>query len=207
MQERAAPTHQYTNMNRGPHSLHLCRTPEEFCRRLKSLTGRSAEELAAQVVASDAPGAIFAVGSLPLGMGSSGSDVDLIVLVDSETALLNGDDRIANNTQQLEFYNEGESLLAGTFLSMNEGIVVDLEVALTPAIHNVYRRLRRRGPELSETEIRILGRLSSGWLLWQSEGYLERNAVVLNDPALAVYCCTKHFVLGFASGEQSLAGA
>jgi hypothetical protein len=190
-------------MDRGPHTLHQCHTPEEFTLRLEALTGRSIRQLTDQVVAAEAPKAIFVVGSLPLGMGASGSDVDLIVMVDSKAALLNGDGRVANDTRQLEFYNESESLLAGIFLNMNAGILIDLQVALTPTIHAVYSRLRRRGPELSETEIRILGRLSTGWLLWESEGYLERHRVVLNDPALAVYCCTTHFVSGLHQESKS----
>jgi hypothetical protein len=145
-------THQYSSMERGPHSLHECRNAEEFCLRFEEATGSS-------------------VG--PLGMGSSGSDVDLIVLVDSKTGLVNGGDHIANNAQQLEFSSESNLHLAGVFLTMHAGILVDLHVAITPAIHDIYSRLRRRGPELSETEIRTLGRLSTGWLLWQSEGYLH----------------------------------
>jgi hypothetical protein len=39
-----------------------------------------------------------------------------------------------------------------------------------------------------------LGRLSRGWLLWQSEGFLQSNAISLQDPALDVYCSTRSFV-------------
>jgi len=82
----------------------------------------------------------------------------------------------------------------GTFLQLHAGILVDVQVALTPAIRDVYSRLRRRGPELSETEVRILGRLRAGWSLWESEGYLERSGVNLNDPTLPIYCSTRNFV-------------
>ena len=185
---------QYTSMDRGTHSLHESRGPQDFCQRFEVATGRSVQQVVDKVISSTAPRAVFVAGSLPLGMATSGSDVDLIVLVDSNAVLVNGESHIANNAQQLEFHNQNDALLAGIFLSMNEGVLVDLHVALTPTIHGIYRRLRGRGPELNETEIRTLGRINTGWLLWQSEGYLERNPEVLRDPALDVYCCTKHFV-------------
>jgi hypothetical protein len=186
--------HQYTSMDRGSHSLHECRSAEEFAVRFEASTGHSVGQVVDEVVSSMAPKAVFAVGSLPLGMGTSGSDVDLIVLVDDKTALANGGSQVANKAQRLQFSSDSDSLLAGIFLTMHAGILVDLHVAVTPAIRGVYSRLRRRGPELSETEIRTLGRISTGWLLWQSDGYLERNSIVLSDPTLAVYCCTRHFV-------------
>lgn len=185
---------EYSSMERAPHSLHESRTPEEFCARFAAATGRSIRQVVDPVVQSSQPQAVFAVGSLALGMGSSGSDVDLIVLVDGKSALVEGQHHIANSAQELEFSSASDLLLAGIFLSVHAGILVDLHVAITPAIHRIYSRLRRRGPELNETEIRTLGRLSSGWLLYQSDGYVERNSSIVKDPALAVYCCTKEFV-------------
>lgn len=192
--ERESSTRQYTSMARGIHSLHESRGADDFCLRFERETGRSVRQVVEEVVDAKAPMAVFLAGSVPLGMATSGSDVDLIVLVDDSTALVNSEQHIANNSQQLEFNTETESVLAGIFLRMNEGILVDLQVAVTPAIHGVHRRLRRRGSKLSETEIRTLGRINTGWLLWQSEGYLEQNSAIFKDPALDVYCCTTHFV-------------
>lgn len=185
---------QYTSMDRGVHTLHESCNAEDFSLRFENATGRSVRQVVDDVVAAEAPKAIFVAGSFPLGMATGGSDVDLVVLVDSRMALVSGESHIANNAQQLQFHNQNDSLLAGIFLNMSAGILLDLHVALTPTIHSIYRRLRSRGPELSETEIRTLGRINTGWLLWQSEGYLEKNAGILHDPALDIYCCTKHFV-------------
>jgi hypothetical protein len=141
-----------------------------------------------------APMAVFVAGSLPLGMATSGSDVDLIALVDSKATLVKGEEHIANNARRLEFHNQNDSLLAGVFLSMHKGVLVDLQIALTPTIHAIHQRLRDRGPELGETEIRTLGRINTGWLLWETPGYLQRNSAILKDPALDIYCSTTHFV-------------
>ena len=176
------------------HALHECQTVEEFIPRFELASGCTVARIADHVVQATAPKAIFLVGSLPLGMGTSGSDVDLIVLVDSRTALVSAEERAANSDQQLEFSNDNDMLLAGISLTLKQGLPVEIQVALAPTIQSVYRRLRRRGPELSEVEIRTLGRLSTGWILWQSEGYLQQHAGDLADPSLAVYCSTRSFV-------------
>lgn len=183
----------YTAMNRAPHTLHESRTPQDFLSRFEAAAGCTVEQVVDRYIAPSAPRALFMVGSLALGMGASGSDIDLVVLVDDRAALLKGDSHIANSARELEFSSQSE-VIAGTWLTMYRGILVELSVALTPAIHEVYARLRGRGQELTETEIRILGRLSSAWLLSQSEGYLDRNAAILEDPALAIYCSTKTYV-------------
>src|SRR5262249_51479168 len=47
----------------------------------------------------------------------------------------------------------------------------------------------------TENEIMTLSRLSTGWLLWESDDYLTSNGLSLQDRALDVYCCTRHFVM------------
>jgi hypothetical protein len=187
-----------------PHTFHDCHNVDEFRRRFEEATGCPVQHTVDDIVAETAPKALFLVGSIPLGMASSASDIDFIALVDSRNALLNREGSIANNDRQLEFSNETDALLAGMFLLQKAGVYLDVQVAITPEIHRVYSRLRRRGPELSESEIRTLGRLGTGWLLWQSEGYLERNRTVLSDPMLGVYCCTKNFVSALIHRRKAL---
>lgn len=185
---------QYNVLDPAPHTLYECRTADEFRERFEATTRRSVLRIADDLLLKTIPRAIFSVGSIPLGMGTRGSDIDMIVLIDSKEALLNGGELITNNDQQASFSNEADSLVVGTFIKLHAGILVDIQVALAPAIRNVYVRLRRRSPELSEMEVRILGRLRAGWLLCESDGYLERNSINWNDRTLEVYCCTRNFV-------------
>jgi hypothetical protein len=128
-------------------------------------------------------------------MATPGSDIDLVVLVDSKTVLLEASGSITNTGRRLVFSNESDSLRAAEFLTVTEaGMLVDTTVVIAPSIKHIYSRLAGKGPELSETEILTLSRLSTGWLLWQSDGYLERNGLALKNSALDVYCCTKYFV-------------
>lgn len=176
------------------HALHECRTVERFRTDFEAATGCSVERVADHLVEATAPKAVFLVGSIPLGMGTSGSDIDIVVLVDDRTMLAKGIERVANSDQQIELSSENDMLMAGTSMTLKQGILVEVQVALITTIHQIYRRLRRRGPELSEVEIRTLGRLNTGWLLWETAGYLQRSALDLHDPSLAVYCSTRSFV-------------
>lgn len=201
LQDSDPATQRFNAMNRAPHALHECRTAEEFCQCFQASTGRSVVEVTDEVVGSTTARAIFLVGSLPLGMATPGSDIDLIVLVDDRTPVqLCGQG--TNTDQRLAFSNESDPLRVGEFLSIVNGILVDVMVVVAPAIKGIYARLRSKGPELGEHEILTLGRLSTGWLLWQSAEYVERNALRLKDSALDVYCCTRHFVSALHSLQK-----
>jgi hypothetical protein len=185
---------QYNVLDPAPHTLHECRTADEFRACFEATTRRSIQHVTDTLLPDTAPRAILSVGSIPLGMGTRGSDIDLIVLVDARESLLNNEKRLANSRHQASFSNEADSLVATSFLELHAGLLVDIQVALAHSIRDIYARLRRRGPELSETEVRILGRLKTGWLLWQSESYLERNCIDWTNRTLDVYCCTRNFV-------------
>jgi hypothetical protein len=181
-------------MDRAAHTLHESADVQELQQRFESRTGYPIRAVVDRFVLPSAPKAVFAAGSIPLGMGASGSDIDLIVMVDDESAITPRERQNANTPTELEFASSSNLLLPGIFLSMHEGVLVDLHVAVTPVIHGIYARLRRRGPDLNETEMRTLGRLASGWLVFETQGYLAQHGSVLKDTALPVYCCTKQFV-------------
>jgi hypothetical protein len=190
----------YSVTEPAPHSLHECTGAEDFCRRFEHATGQSILQVTHQLVEAGAPQAVFLVGSVPLGMATPGSDIDIIVVVDGKTALLARDTLSHTNTRQrLAFLNDSDSLRVGMSLAVINGITVDIAVVVASSVQQIQARLRHKGPELSEVEIMTLGRLATGWLLWQSDGYLLRNALTLTDPALAVHCSTRNFVsaLGF----------
>jgi hypothetical protein len=195
----------YSVVEPARHAMHECRSAQEFCVQFAASTGHSVQEITEQVVASAAPKAVFLVGSLPLGMGTAGSDVDFIVLVDDRTALIEHSGRLARNTdQRLAFGNENDPLRSGEFLTVTNGVTVDVTVAITSGVKGVYERLRSKGPQLTESEIMTLSRLSTGWLLWQSGDYLQRHALRLGDPVLDVHCGTSYFVSALSFREKGL---
>ena len=192
-------------MEPARHSIHECRSAEEFCAQFEDLTGQTVRQITDLIVAPSVPKAVFLVGSLPLGMGTPGSDVDLIVLVDDRAALDEQRSSLARNTdQRLAFSNVNDLMRSGEFLTVINGVTVDVTVAIASGVKAVYGRLRSKGPQLTESEIMTLGRLSTGWLVWQSDGFLQRHALRLADPVLDVYCSTKNFVAALSFRQKGL---
>jgi hypothetical protein len=194
-QDPGSVTRRFSVMESAPHSLHECRTVDEFNRNFEAATGQPAQQIVAHVVSPTAPRAVFLVGSIPLGMATHGSDIDVIVLVDQRESLLDPSGNSLRNTdQRAAFYSDSDLLRAGEFLTVVNGLTVDVTAVITSGVKRIHARLRTKGPELSESEILTLGRLSTGWLLFESDRYLERSTLTLKDPALDIYCSTKHFV-------------
>lgn len=194
----------YNVLDPAPHTLYECRSAEEFRTRFEATTGLGVDRVTEGLIQDSAPKAVFSVGSIPLGMGTRGSDIDIIVLVDSKDALVARQETAVNDSQRAAFFNETDALIAGTFMQLHQGVLVEVQVALASAIRSIYARLRRRSPELSESEIRTLGRLRAGWLLWETDGYLERNSINLSDRTLGVYCCTRNFVTALTHQRKAV---
>ena len=192
----ATAVERFSIVNPAPHALHECQTAADFSAGFSELTGFDVRHVADHVLNPSAARAIFLVGSIPLGLGTSASDLDFIVLIEHRAQLVGqGVGESINTDQKLSFRNEGDSLLGGDFITVVRGVQIDITVALVPALNAVHARLRSKGPELSENEIRTLSRIATGWCLWQNEGYLQRRGVVTKDSALDVYCATRNLVL------------
>jgi hypothetical protein len=191
--------------NARTNTLYETQDREDFCARFEAATGRSVNEVIEQVIIPTAHKAVYLTGSLPLGMATSTSDVDFAVLVDSKEALV-GDGKVAsaNSSQRLAFHNESDALRAGLFNTVMNGITVEVTAVVTGALQRIQKRLRSRGPELSEGEIMMVGRLSTGWRLWQTDRYVERSEVVLPDMAFDIYCCTRNFTFALLYRRKAL---
>jgi hypothetical protein len=186
-----------------PHTLHQCRSAQVFCSQFEAQIGYSVQHVADAILAPEAERAIFLAGSVPLGMATNTSDLDFIVIVDSKKALSNNEFS-ANSNKHLAFSNVNDLLVAAEFVTLINGIALDVHVVVTSTIKQIYNRFNRPRPTLSDNEIKTLSRLSTGWLLWQSDDYLERNAITFSDPALDVYCCTKSFASALVLLESAL---
>jgi hypothetical protein len=185
---------QFSLVAPAPHSLHECISAREFCSAFEALIGMRTAQIADEFVLPTSERAIFLVGSHPLGMATSGSDIDLIVLISSEADLRRHRSGVESNTNQFLAFCSESSLVAASFVKLICGVAVEVQAVVTPAIERIRSRLRRRGPELTESEIMNLSRLSTGWLLWESPGYLQRSGVAVTDSALDVYCSTRYYV-------------
>ncbi len=81
------------------------------------------------MIAPETPHALFLVGSHTQGMATTASDVDFILLVDSKNALLSHAAAAASTEQRLIFSNDSNALVAASFITLTEGIAVEVQVA------------------------------------------------------------------------------
>ena len=177
------------------HSLHECLDAWTFCAQFESRTGCEATRVADDFIEAHAPRAVFLVGSLPIGMATSRSDIDFIVVIDSRAVLVQRESSpYTNSNISLAFSNENDYLVATTFVTLINGVAVEVQFVIAGAVRQLYGRLRNCEPTLNETEIKTLGRLSTGWLLSQSDGYLTRNGICFPDPLLNVHCSGMHLL-------------
>jgi hypothetical protein len=201
--EQRSGDHEWNFINKPDHALHRCRTAEEFNRELLELLGSTPRDIASKVVVGDAPMAIFLVGSIPLAQGTSGSDIDMIVVVDSPSLEQTEARREGNTDRSLAFYRHSSSVIQGNFVFVEKGVEFDVCVVVLPRLEEVYQRLQRKGPELDDREIMVLSRLKTGWLLHNTPGYLEGTRTLIESSLIDFYCSTRNFTLAIKFFEKA----
>jgi hypothetical protein len=184
--------------------LHECADREQLRAELEKCTGVPVAQLLRDIVAPGTANAIFVVGSIPLGLATGGSDVDLIAVIDDKQRILPSAVHGRNTDVAFSYVNDADALLAGNFLRLHNGIQVDVTVAIWPSVCAVYERLRRPGPELAEQEIRVVSRLQTGWLLAASQPFEGADARLKAERVLDIHCSTRSFVFAVIYREKGI---
>ena len=149
-----------------PPPFHRCQNGDQLRAALESALGRP---LAAAVADQIAPAQLFAVvagGSIPLGLASAASDVDLIAITGSPDQ---AEDQGPAAPLPAEF--DGTSGLLSHGPRFREQIVrlehieIDLVSANYDDLLTTLQTLQRSSVALNLAEIRLLSRLKTGWWL------------------------------------------
>jgi hypothetical protein len=184
----------HTFARKRHHSIHESKTPDQFCLAFEAQTNCSVRQIADAFIMPNAEYETFLVGSLPLGLGTGLSDIDLIVLIDSREALLEQALRTKNSRSFVSFSNDANPLSAGHLIYLVNGIEIEMNFILRPNVLGILKRLRAQGPELTEDEVLILGRLRTGWLVTKSPKCPYDDDSLLSDRTFDVYCATRAYV-------------
>lgn len=194
---------QYTFTDKASHGIHTSRTVERFCTRFEAETKCHPANLVDDILRPDYRRAIFVAGSIPMGMATSISDIDFIVLVDSADAILPGATSRKNSDSALTFSNDGDPLSIGHFIHLINGIEVDINIVLVSKIEGITQRLKLPGPELSDGEVLTIGRLKTAWLISKSDGFLDHWDSFLSDHSFEVLCATRFYWMSLKMLEKS----
>jgi hypothetical protein len=170
------------------HSLHECRTGSEFIERLNVAVGGADAWHPQRFVSHGVLRGVFLGGSIPLGIGSPVSDVDLIAIVDAESSLprnLPNDRNIVHKSIRTE--NTSVIMLC-------RGIEIDINYVTAGRVEVIYERLLREGRLPPVSDMRLISRIRRGWILWSDPDLSTLVAELRSNSAVEIRCCVEAFV-------------
>jgi len=85
-------------------------------------------------------------------------------------------------------------MLATHMICLLNGVEVEVTFVLAPSVLRVLKRLQAQGPELTEEEIALLGRIRTGWTVSERRAEIDLQSILRADRALDVYCATRNYV-------------
>lgn len=190
-----------------PHSLHTCKDERGFLESFRDQAGETIEDVIARFAVADLVAGCVLGGSIPLGVATSVSDVDLIVVVDDGSALRR---RTAGDPSAVEvsgeFIEDADTLMVAETVAIAGGIELNLQFVVMSRLQELTRRLARSGVWVSLAgQATILGRLKTGWLLLSSDRFVPVYTALRNNNSLEIHCTVRYFVFALQYLEDARA--
>jgi hypothetical protein len=178
-----------------PHTLHSSKGPVDFLLAFESETGLSLHSFIERFVDSKDVSAVILAGSIPLGLATSASDLDLIVLLQSEN---NRPMPSASTHPEVIYAAERQggstTLEARQVVAMLNGVEVDAHFLSAQVVADLSKRIARAGVLLTSNETCFMSRIKTGWVLTQTEGFSGYVGRLLRDNSLEIHTTTNNLV-------------
>jgi len=185
------------------HGLHTCRTPDAFLARFEFELGTSLPSFVDHFIDRNRLAGVVLGGSIPLGLGTSSSDVDLIVMVDSGEPIEMPTVDPRHGVVFSGAFAGTARLDVGEVIVMRDGVEVDVHCVSGPRVVQTAAQVRDGSISLTEHEIGVLSRIKTGWVLDRSGAFDAYCGVLLDDNSLEVRAATWHLVGAFQELEDS----
>ncbi|MEJ1962187.1 MAG: hypothetical protein WDO56_11845 [Gammaproteobacteria bacterium] len=186
----------HRTLRKDENALYRARSAAEFREMFAGLAGVAVETLVFRLLPESSVCAILLGGSIPLGIGTEASDVDLIAVTEGDTVPL----AVADEKMRVAFVGRSldaaESLFLGTTVVLIEGVEVDIAFVRLAETLSTLERLERGDVAIPPDRGRQLARLRSGWVLWQSPLFDSTMRPALRSLAFDVHACVNALVLG-----------
>lgn len=157
-------------------------------------TGRTLLSVVADYVAPDSVLAIVLGGSIPLGIATIASDIDVLVLVGSAETLRT----TAPGAKSALFsgrFASSDELAIGTAVVRHADTEVDFQFVLASRLDELLRMSKASGVALTIQQRQIVGRLRKGWLL-DRETWPEEAKELLDD-GFDIHCATQSLIMSY----------
>jgi hypothetical protein len=175
--------------------LHESRDPRDFLSRLERCSGRSLDDLLDPIVPAEGREAVLLAGSIPLGIATELSDVDLVVVARGLARDLSNGRASADVTSlySADYSSGGSDAVLANHVLKAGNAEIDVLVLLASGLDALIARVAGSRVALSAHHLELLGRLKYGWVLSNGE---ERPALtgLRRDNALELHCGTRAFV-------------
>jgi hypothetical protein len=185
----------YMTHTKRPHGLHLHTHPQAFLEDFEAQTGATIAEIVRIAAGTENVVGVILGGSLPLGIGTSASDIDLLVVLDKSVRnCLPKSDAHTKVLHAGTFAEAGERIVRGEVVLMRGGIEINCQILTLQAIVSAAQQLQRGHVSQTPYEFGLLSRLRTGWKLIGAERLRSLLAPLLESDALEVHCTIWYLV-------------
>lgn len=196
-----------TARNKRPHELFRCMDPKAFARDFSEATGEDVGAVARRASGINAITGVVLGGSIPLGIGTSVSDVDLLVLTDPQIALELPPSGTGGVLHAGEFSTVRKGLVRGEVVMLCAGIEVNCQLLSQTALADAAAQLEKGRISQTPHEFGHLSRLRTGWVLDGETAMTKTLAPLRTRNTLDLHCSAWYLVaarLGIEDARAAL---
>ncbi|MGA4605127.1 hypothetical protein [Pseudoalteromonas maricaloris] len=167
------------------------RDVDTFLDRFRENTKVDLQTLINKIANDTAVDSAYIVGSIPVGVGSRISDVDIYVIINKDINGGNFAPDVLNMAEQVKWYSsDDDPLVIGEAIFIINGVKVDVELLRASGIESMCNRLGSSHTLLSDSDINVFGKIRAGWALPFPSGELGEK-LSSKEKAFDIYVTTK----------------
>jgi hypothetical protein len=186
------------------HRLHECKASEDFIGMLETEAGSSSVWHPSRFIEKDTLEGLVLGGSIPLGIASPASDVDLIAIVREPghvpVTFPSDENVIFSVTQEM-----GLNGTSANVVILSNHIEIDINFVSMPWLLATYSAAcSGRSPPLSP-EVRLLARLKRGWTLSENSTFKQFLESLRSSHTIEIRCSVSSYIFALKALEDATA--
>lgn len=186
--------------SKRPNNLYKVSTAEEFSVGMLAWMEGDATWHPAQFVADGALTALLVVGSIPLGIGSCASDVDLVAIVRGTSDLPSSfpaDDRIV--------FAARTGTQSANIVIVSHGLEIDIQFIAMSWLSTTYKAATGNGAMPSLADMNLLGQIKLGWVLAAERKIRSFLVMLQKDRSIEIRSSVRAYVSSLKTLEDAIA--
>jgi hypothetical protein len=190
--------------HKAAHTLYSAASPEEFCRRFAEQTGAEPWWHPSIMLPGGRLKGLVLGGSIPLGIGSAASDIDLIAVLDLPESVPQGfpaRDGVVSTT----YSGVGTPKAFANLVLIDGAVEIDIVFLALERLEEMHRLARRPAGPLNPSDLRLLSMSKHGWVLQDSPNFAAFLEMLRNDHVLVMKATVSKFIFALKALEDARA--